>query len=99
MAKKVLLILSLNLLLLCFSAHAQKFSYTFKVTDVTNPAVAKQTINQLRDLMGVQLVRFDDSTDLFTVETPHDFVLPELIEKLGLNAVEVNGTIVKSTIE
>lgn len=78
---------------------AQEFRYDFKVEGISEPASAKLTIANLRDILGVMLVRFDDDVDLFIILTQLDFEVDEMITKLGINGVVVAGLITKVNVE
>lgn len=79
--------------------YSQQYKYEFKVDGVTDPGTAKGTIAQIRDLMGVRVVTFDDSEDRFIVLTDHDMNPSEMIEKFEGNGVVIVGDINKINLE
>lgn len=95
MKKIVVTLLTVFCSLISFS---QEFKYSFKIVDATTNETGKHTINLLRDVMGVQVIRFYDNTDLFVVETHLDFNVEELVYKLALNDILVNGSILKENL-
>lgn len=88
-------------LLLIFSGlvSAQEYRYDFKIEDVSEPGTAKSSIESLRDLLGVTIIKFDDEIDQFSIFTHLDFDVEETILKLEINGITINGTIVKINLE
>lgn len=82
-----------------YASFSQDYRYSFKIVDATTNQQGKETIAQLRDLMGVTIVHFYESSELFVVETHHDFIEEELIYKLALNDVLINGDVLKEILE
>jgi hypothetical protein len=72
-----------------------QYQYQFSITGISESGPAKGQIEIIRDLMGVKVVKFDDSTDLFVVLTHLDFNPEEMVEKFGLNGVYIAGEIIK----
>jgi hypothetical protein len=77
----------------------QEYSYTFSLTEVSNPGDAKESIDKMRDVLGVNLIKFDDETDRFEIITRFDFLLEEMRTKLETNGVLVSSEISKINIE
>lgn len=96
----MLKILSLTVaLFVCSLIYAQEstyqYQYEFSIVGITENGSAKMEIKTIRDLMGVQVVKFEDLTDRFIVLTHHEFDLAELLFKLESNGVDIDGEIVK----
>lgn len=88
-------ILVFGLLLTSVFGYTQDFKYEFSVTGITEYGPAKLTINDIRDIIGVRIVKFNDATDRFTILTDYDFDLEEMMTKLESNGVDIAGEISK----
>lgn len=80
-------------------SYSQEYSYSFQVTDVSNPGEAKEYASQIRDILGIQQIKFDDAVDRYTILTHLDFDVEEMKGKLEENGVMVYGSISKINIE
>lgn len=80
-------------------SFSQGYSYSFQVDGVSNPGEAKQYASQIRDILGVQQIKFDDAVDRYTILTHLDFDVTEISLKLQNNGVVVYGSISKIHIE
>ena len=88
------------LITFCFlGAYAQDFIYTFKLTGVTEPGDAKYAINDMRSILEVKTVYFDDDTDKFEIHTDLDFEITTMMEDLYYGGLLVDGEISKINVE
>ncbi|MFT5822001.1 MAG: hypothetical protein ACI8ZM_003257 [Crocinitomix sp.] len=71
------------------------YQYEFSITGITENGPAKMEMEAVRDLMGVRVIKFDDSLDLFIVLTHLEFNPEELLVKFITNGVEIDGEIIK----
>lgn len=100
MLKIILGFILLILLNISFSQDSNyAFQYQFKITGIEEYGEAKLKIEDVRDLMGVKVVKFDDITNRYIVLTHLDFDIIELIEKFGANGIDIDGEIVKTIFE
>lgn len=83
----------------CTSTFANDFIYSFKISSVDSPGMAKQKILELRELLGVKTIRFSDDTDLFEIHTHLDFSVEEMLSDLNSIGIVLVGPITKTNKE
>jgi hypothetical protein len=96
-------ILSLSFALLSsILIHAQdpdiEYRYEFSMTGITDYGPAKMQMENIRDLMGIQVIKFIDTSNRFIVLTHLEFDPAELLMKLESNGIDVDGEIYKIII-
>ncbi|NOQ74761.1 MAG: hypothetical protein GQ574_22295 [Crocinitomix sp.] len=75
------------------------FNYVFKFEGITEPSDAKHTIFEIRELLGVKVVRFNNETDEFTILTHLDWSIEEMGYDFGTIGLVLVGDLVKIIIE
>lgn len=84
----------------CFCQdYSNGFSYVFKFDGVTEPADGKYAIIEIRELLGVRAVRFNNDTDEFNILTHLDWTVEEMtfdFESLGFT---LSGELIKIYLE
>lgn len=83
----------------CLTSFGQQFSYTFQLVDISEPGEAKLTIDEIRELLGVTVIKFNDDSDRFEILTHLDYDLPELTSDLAYIGLVLVGEITKVNIE
>lgn len=81
------------------SSFTQDFRYEFTISGVTEPAEAKYKINEIRELLGVSIMRFNDEIDQFVIETHLDYDVVELTADLSEIGIVLIGEIHKINVE
>lgn len=75
----------------------QTFTYSFKIQLVTDPGHAKIKIGQIRDLLGVKTVYFQDDLDQFRIKTHLDFEVEEMMSDFESIGLTVQGGVTKTS--
>ena len=75
------------------------YHYIFKLEGISEPSNAKFTIVEIRELLGVKAMRFNDETDEFTILTHLDYEVEELSYDFGTIGLVLVGDIIKLIIE
>ena len=78
---------------------SQKFTYNFKIESVTDPGNAKYAIEEIRDLLGVRIVRFMDETDEFEILTHLEWEVDEMAYDFSTIGFVLIGIITKTNVE
>jgi hypothetical protein len=85
--------------MLFVSVSGQQYSYELQLESITNPGEAKASIGEMRDVLGVRVIKFIDTADQFQILTDLDFDVDEMKAKLLSNGITVLGEITKTNLE
>lgn len=89
MIKRLLIIMAI---VCSTSSFSQLHSYVFKIVGVTDPAQAKQTIDEMRAILKIKIFYFDDTTDEFRmVNERYPLNMEEIQEDLNANGIYLDG--------
>ena len=94
MRKILMLLLGLSVGQFAYTQLCQ-YEYVFIVDQITDYGPAKMVIKEIRNVMGVKIVKFLDDNDQFVVSTHLDFDPIELVDKFEQNGVNIVGVIKK----
>ena len=90
--------ITLLLILLNFGARAQEPTtlnmYEFQIKTITEPAVAKGVIAEIRELLTVKTVYFFDETDTFRIIDPQVFSKSNIKQNLASVGLIVKADVV-----
>lgn len=79
--------------------YSQQFKYEFQLESISDSGDAKHVIADIRELLGVVIVKFHDEVDEFEILTHLNWEVEEMKYDLESIGYELSDVIVKTIIE